>query len=554
MAGALSPKHCLLILLAVAFCLFFIGLNCRELWGSDEPRVAGIAAETAIYGNWIEPSLNDKIFLEKPPLYFWTNALSFKLFGFNDFAAKLPSALSAFVGVIAVFMLARAMGGSGFTSLLSALLLATSAQYWRYGRKCMIDMMLAAFIMLAMWAFFELAKSEKIRTKCLWLIAFILSAGGAVFSKGLVGLAIPAVAIGAWLFFGDLSRKKISFANWLFFIAGSILCFVPVSIWLWFLYHNFGYEALWTVVWTNNFGRFSGSHPEHEEPLYYYLLKLPEQLQPWTVLLPFGIIYSFMTFKKREFKQVKSNYSALFMLCWLFIPYILLTISAGKRQVYLLPLYAAETLMIGFMAGEFIEGKLRLPFNLNPEKLIQFFIILFSVVVAAAPFVFLGTGIYYKASVSVLLVSTLPGILVAIFTIHSLQRKAMARFCSGVVIAFVLAFVMIGTVLFPQLYNDRSFRKVFEYCQEINTGGKAVYVFQPQERLSGAAVYYLGRKTPEIFEDKVLNEMLAQGDQNAIIVTYGSQLKHLQNYKILQKFKIKNYDMVVITSGAKGSK
>ena len=102
---------------------------------------------------------------------------------------------------------------------------------------------------------------------------------------------------------------------------------------------------------------------------YYYLMKLPEQLQPWTILLPFAVIYAWLKFWHEERGSKTSSYPYLYMLCWLIIPYLLLTTSAGKRQVYILPLYAAEALMIGFMIANFLEGKLQLPAKLNREKL-----------------------------------------------------------------------------------------------------------------------------------------------------------------------------------------
>ena len=71
----ISSRRYFILAVLFAFAVFFIGLGSRQLAGGDEPRVAGIAAETFINGNWVEPKLNNKPFLEKPPLYFWADAL-----------------------------------------------------------------------------------------------------------------------------------------------------------------------------------------------------------------------------------------------------------------------------------------------------------------------------------------------------------------------------------------------------------------------------------------------------------------------------------------------
>ena len=65
----ISPRRYFILAALFAFAVFFIGLGSRHLGGGDEPRVAGIAAETFLNGNWVEPKLNNRPFLEKPPLY-----------------------------------------------------------------------------------------------------------------------------------------------------------------------------------------------------------------------------------------------------------------------------------------------------------------------------------------------------------------------------------------------------------------------------------------------------------------------------------------------------
>ena len=74
-----------------------------ELYSGDETRVAGIAASMYYGGEWIIPKLNGTPFLEYPPLYYQLTSLSYHLFGLNDIAAKLPSALAAFGGILLFF-------------------------------------------------------------------------------------------------------------------------------------------------------------------------------------------------------------------------------------------------------------------------------------------------------------------------------------------------------------------------------------------------------------------------------------------------------------------
>ena len=92
-------------LVVCATLLFLVGLEYRHLWGSDEPRVAGIAAEMGRSGDLVVPRLNGEPFLEKPPLYFWAVSTTFNLLGENTYTARLPSALAAICGVPSSFSL-----------------------------------------------------------------------------------------------------------------------------------------------------------------------------------------------------------------------------------------------------------------------------------------------------------------------------------------------------------------------------------------------------------------------------------------------------------------
>ena len=82
------------VLAVLCFVLFFYGLGNIGLVGPDEPRYAAIAREMLTTGNYITPRLYGAPWFEKPPLMYWLAALGYKLFGFNETGARLPSALA----------------------------------------------------------------------------------------------------------------------------------------------------------------------------------------------------------------------------------------------------------------------------------------------------------------------------------------------------------------------------------------------------------------------------------------------------------------------------
>ncbi|MCD6186448.1 MAG: hypothetical protein J7K84_11855, partial [Deltaproteobacteria bacterium] len=162
---------------------------------------------------------------------------------------------------------------------------------------CSINMLLCLFTTCAMACFFfaDRALSKKI----LWYSGFIISLSCAVMTKGLVGIAIPLCSLAVWL----CLEKNFSFKAWGLLFLGSVLCLIPAVVWIWFLHHRLGWDAVYEVVWTNNFGRFSGSHHSHIEPFFYYLTRFPQKLLPWILFLPFALFYHWRGIHNHEMKK-----------------------------------------------------------------------------------------------------------------------------------------------------------------------------------------------------------------------------------------------------------
>jgi 4-amino-4-deoxy-L-arabinose transferase-like glycosyltransferase len=131
----------LVLLVIVAGFMFFFGLGNRGLNEPDEARYAEVPREMVESGDYISPRLDGLLFLDKPPLMYWATALSYQVFGVNEFGARFPVALCALVGVVAVFLIGRQMGGP-MAGFLSGWILVTSLEYFILARTLTLDMML----------------------------------------------------------------------------------------------------------------------------------------------------------------------------------------------------------------------------------------------------------------------------------------------------------------------------------------------------------------------------------------------------------------------------
>jgi 4-amino-4-deoxy-L-arabinose transferase-like glycosyltransferase len=517
--------------LSLALCatlLFLVGLEYRHLWGSDEPRVAGIAAEMGRSGDMVVPRLNGEPFLEKPPLYFWAALTIFNLLGENTYTARLPSALAAICGVALVFFLAWSMGFSALTAFISAFILATSTGYWGIGRKCIIDMMLCLFTTCAVLCFFQTRRS--LQRRMLWSTGFVLSLSCAVMTKGLVGLAIPLSALSVWL----LLEKDFSLRAWGLLSIGSLLCLIPVGIWIWFLYNTLGWDAVYEVVWTNNFARFTGTHQSHIKAFYFYIIRFPKNFSPWVLFLPLALI-----FHLRKIRAWNMHSSSLFFVAWLGIPFILLSLSAGKRDLYLLPLYPAAALLVGTAVGSILEDeKTPTKWFSVPSAILAGAIILVSLS-------FGGISIYFKQPFSIWLLVSLPGLFLGIWACKQLTGKDLAGFFKVLVAALVVLYLTFDIGISPLSNQRNSYEPLFNYLETLRSGGAQISLFRPSERIRGAAVFYTKRAIPVIKEEKSLKNFL-HSEKRAVAISRNTEVQGIEGIKILKNFDIDRRTIVLV--------
>lgn len=517
------------VLFLFACLLFLVGLEKRHLWNADEPRVAGITAEMSRSGDFVVPRLNGQTFLEKPPLYFWLSSIAFRLLGESTYTARLISALAAIGGVLIVFILARAMKMSITSAFMSGFILATSAQYWRHGRYCLTDMTLSFFITASMTCFYQIIYSE-IR-KNLWFLGFVLSMAGALLTKGLVGLAVPISAIGFFL----IVKKDFSIKHWLALIIGVALSCIPYSIWIWMLYNDLGKGAVYETFWVNNFGRFTGGYPQHVGPFYYYLENFPGEFLPWSIFLPLAGF-----FLVREVRKRNTNNPSIFILSWFVIPFILLSISAGKRNIYMIPLYPAAALAVGYCFDLVFSGR---------EKLTGWFAIPSSILAGTAliaPLVLFGIRLYYHQSVAIMVIFTIIGFGLGLYSFLLFRKQKLNFFFKMLVPSFLLLVLTFDMAITPIFNQKKSFEPLFKYALKLQSEGTELSLFQPSERLNGAAVFYLGQDIPFFNDFESLHKFIHDNDKK-MVIAYKTIVENISDIKIIKEFNVSKDTFVIFT-------
>ena len=97
----------LLGLIVIGLVLFLFYTWSMPLIDPDEPRYASTASDMVMNNNWIVPHFNGAPRINKPPLFYWAIAISYKIFGISEFSARLPATLAAIGTVLITYLWGR---------------------------------------------------------------------------------------------------------------------------------------------------------------------------------------------------------------------------------------------------------------------------------------------------------------------------------------------------------------------------------------------------------------------------------------------------------------
>jgi len=473
----------------------------------DECRVAGIAMEMAQEGDWLLPRLNGAVFLEYPPLYYWCVAPFLKLFGGTPWSVHAASLLIGALMGVAMFGFARTVGLMPGAALFAAMLLLTNNTFLGASILCRVDILLAFFALIGWWGGALCWIATKPRRRLgFWMLTAGLA--GAFLTKNLAGGIILVCGPGMYLILTDVLEKRFRFRRYLLLGGAFFTALVPYLLYLWCLDAHFGRKAVEDMAIYNNFGRFSGSRGEHSKPVWYYFKVLPEQFQPWLILLLAAVVHGVRRAKNLSQRWL---YPAVLMA----VPFVLLSLSSGKRQVYLLPLAAPAALFTGIWLDACLRRRGELIRRRRQKKILLF---AWSILLGAVSAGAVGFAVAARVCGVGSLRFELGAAGVVAFGIWLFLRGRKRKWTFRIPgeqlgwtwVFFAFSFgVMLGSFRAIQLRED-TYDCVFQMLAQRNQG-QAVYLYQPPERLSGAAYYYRKVRTPVFAGDPKTAEKIPAG-------------------------------------------
>lgn len=338
--------------------VFFGRLGENTLLKSDELQYAATAKEILQTGDWFTMHYNGNPVWLKPPLYFWTEAVLFKVFGASEYWARFPSALTGYATLLLIYAIGVRLYGrkAGFLSVLA---LATSFFFLQYSRRAMLDVPIAFSTTLGIYAL--LRGEEDKRFDLLFGLAVALG----YYFKAVQGLYILAiaplylVAAGQW--------KRIIRPGML---AAYSLAAALMAAWVWpqIVVHgdNFIYSS--SGIFPVLHRGYYCADPSERTPFYLPLTMLLKVDWPWVPISVYGAVLLIRGGIREK--------GALLVLIWTGVIMSVLLVSSNVFDRYLITVIPPLALCAGIALARWIKDEQLCAFSRIALALLIFVVLL----------------------------------------------------------------------------------------------------------------------------------------------------------------------------------
>jgi len=279
-------------------------------------------------GDWLVPRYQGEPFFDKPALTYWLMAAAFRAFGFSLGAGRLVSALAALASVAATAWLGRLLLGRR-PALYGALALGTTLLVLSFGRVAMSDTLLTLWCTLAVAI--GVTTTDERGATIARMAALGVTLGLGFLTKGPVALVLAGLGLALLVLRGHEGRRPRLDGRGL--AVGAIAFAICGLGWFAAVAWRLGSGPLEYFFLRENLERFAGkTYDAERSPLYYVWTYFAAGL-PWSLLFPLA--------------AVRGARRAGFLLLWMGLMAVPLSLSRGKIDYYLLPLLPAASLVIG---------------------------------------------------------------------------------------------------------------------------------------------------------------------------------------------------------------
>ncbi|MBV9889612.1 MAG: glycosyltransferase family 39 protein [Rhizobacter sp.] len=315
-------------------CVWFLTLDARHLLPSDEGRYASIAREMLARDDWVTIRYNGLKYFEKPPLQMWMTALAFAAFGLGEWQARLWTAFSGVVGLVATAFAASRWYGKRVGVLAALVLLA--APGWNIGGHFnSLDMGLSgalAVVLAGVLVAQHPSASSTARRN--WMLVAWAAMAVAVLTKGPVAIVLPGLVL---VVYSALARDVAIWRR--LHLGAGLLLMVAIALPWFVLVSGRNPEFLRFFFIHEHLQRFLSPIHHREGAWWYFVPQLLMGFLPWL-----GLAWAIAKVVRAE--PAGTGLRPLLLLAvWAVAIFVFFSASSSKLPGYILPIYPALAIL-----------------------------------------------------------------------------------------------------------------------------------------------------------------------------------------------------------------
>ncbi|HEY2142958.1 MAG TPA: glycosyltransferase family 39 protein [Candidatus Udaeobacter sp.] len=338
---ALPPpptRHALFAILVALTALLHIGtIGSGDLYSETEGQYAGAAREMVETHQWLLPTNDGIPRLQKPPLLYWLIIISFKLFGINAAAARLPIAIAVVASVALTFLIGEKLTDY-WRGFIAGLIYLSFCGTFLLARIVMPEPLVSAFIAGAI--FCGVCGYRRRRHRWAWFAGFWICSAFACLTKGLLGVVYPAAILGLLsIFYREARLRYRALLRWEYVVI-FLLVVAPWHVWAEQHFPGYFHYQMSSEWWGHLRGLTDETHDFKGMPAYQFLVIHLVWWFPWSVALLSGIIFAW----RRVIRPHEINFADALPLCWMAVIFVPLLFLGQRQDYYSMSMWSALAL------------------------------------------------------------------------------------------------------------------------------------------------------------------------------------------------------------------
>jgi 4-amino-4-deoxy-L-arabinose transferase-like glycosyltransferase len=341
-----TPRVRILVVAVIAALLLFPALQRPGLAGYDDCFFSHESKEMVRTGDWGNVRLNGQIILEIPPMFLWMQACSFKIFGINDAAAKLPGIVLGFGTILLIYFLAFELAGDSWLALLAMLVLTSTQFFLKNATHAMTDVPFTFFFTLTIFVYL------KGLGKDVYLTLLGVPLGLALLTRSVVAFLV----LGIILAHAVLTKRWAALHSpWL--VGGVLLALLFPCAWYGWQYRQHGAAFLLTHVQFLG-GKIHGEGASGWKTIFNYPMALLKYYWPWLPLLIVGLV------KEWRAAVGEREGAAILLIVWVLLVFIPFSLVETRYPRYIMAVFPAFSILSAMTLNRWIPvARRKIVFN-----------------------------------------------------------------------------------------------------------------------------------------------------------------------------------------------